>query len=154
MHHSQTGYYVTFVRHNGKPKRVMTHRAVAECWLGKCPLGYEVDHKDRNAHNNHYSNLRYVTKNEQMKNRNHTNIAKKGAKNFEIARQKRMKPVRIYNKHENYVYESFAAASRFLSKKYDVPFESVRYRFRKHQSYIYDYNIQYLSSKTPIERNS
>lgn len=146
MHHSQVGYYVTFVRHNGKPKRVMIHRAVAECWLGKCPLGYEVDHKDRNSHNNHYSNLRYVTKNEQMRNRDHTNIAKKGKQNFEIARQKRMKPVKIYNEYESYIYESFAAASRFLAKKYETSFENARYYFKTHKPHVYDYNIHYLSN--------
>ena len=53
MHHSDYGYYVTFVHMGGRKnptfKRVMIHRAVAECWLGECPEGMEVDHIDRNA---------------------------------------------------------------------------------------------------------
>lgn len=78
MHHSQKGYWVTFARHRGIPKRIMIHKAVAECWLGDIPDGMEVDHIDRNSLNNDYRNLRYVTKSEQMKNRDHTNISKKG----------------------------------------------------------------------------
>jgi len=50
-------------------KRIMIHKVVAECWLGDCPDGYEVDHIDRNPHNNDYRNLRYVTHSKQMKNR-------------------------------------------------------------------------------------
>jgi len=85
MHHSKIGYYTTFVHFGGRRignyiKRVMIHKVVAECWLGECPDGYEVDHIDRNTHNNHYSNLRYVTKSEQMKNRDHSNISKKEVK--------------------------------------------------------------------------
>ena len=45
------------------------HRIVAECWLGDRPEGYEIDHIDRNTHNNKYTNLRYVTHSVQMKNR-------------------------------------------------------------------------------------
>lgn len=145
MHHSEIGYYVTFVRYKGKPKRVMIHKAVAECWLGDCPDGYEVDHIDRNPHNNHYSNLRYVTHSEQMKNRNHSNISKQGAKNLAEARIQRMKPVRIYNDREDYTFESFAEASRVLSVKYNTNFEAIRYKLKKHRSHIYDYDIQYLS---------
>lgn len=144
-HHSKNGYYATFVRYKGKPKRVMIHKAVAECWLGDCPNNYEVDHIDRNTHNNHYTNLRYVTKSEQMKNRDHSNISKKGAQNLEKAREERMKPVKVYNNNEEYIFKSFADASRFLSEKYNVKFESIRTRLKAHRSHIYDYDIKYLS---------
>ena len=49
-HHSDAGYYTTFVhlggRKDSKIVRVPIHRAVAECWLGDIPDGYEVDHID------------------------------------------------------------------------------------------------------------
>ena len=101
-HHSKKGYYATFVHIGGRSKdakiiRVMIHKVVAECWLGECPEGMEIDHIDRNPHNNHYSNLRYVTKSQQMKNRDHSNISKKGKENLEKARKERAKPVILFH---------------------------------------------------------
>ena len=78
-----------------KTIRVPIHKVVAECWLGDKPDGYEVDHIDRNSHNNHYSNLRYVTRSEQMKNRDHTNISKQGTINCQNWNKSIMKPILI-----------------------------------------------------------
>ena len=148
FHHSKNGYYVTFCRFKGVSTRVMIHKVVAECWLGDCPDGYEVDHKDRDAHNNHYSNLRYVTKSEQMKNRDHSNISKTGSINLENARRERMKPVKICGCNEEIIFESYAACARYLSEKYNVEFESIRYKLKRHRSHIYDYDIIYLNAET------
>lgn len=148
FHHSEKGYYMTMVHsqsiNEGKPKRVMIHRIVAECWLGECPFGFEVDHIDRNSCNNDFRNLRYVSKSEQMKNRDHSNISKQGAENLRKIRQLKMKPVKIYSKDEELLFESFASCSRFLSEKYQVPFEAVRYKLKSHRDKIYDYNIIYF----------
>ena len=154
FHHSKVGYYVTFVhlggRKNPKIKRVMIHRAVAECWLGDIPDGLEVDHIDRNSHNNDFRNLRYVDKSTQMKNRNHENIGKIGMRNFEEARRKRMKPVFISNINtgESYNFESFAECSRWLSQRYDKTFEAIRYKLKRHSSKIFDFDITYLNAET------
>ena len=153
-HHSKKGYYVTFVhlggRKNPKIIRVLIHRVVAECWLGEIPDGFEVDHIDRNSHNNDYRNLRYVDKSTQMKNRNHENISKIGSKNLEEARRKRMKPVVIYNSltRESYKFQSFADCARWLSQKYNKTFEAMRYRLKDHRSKIFDFNISYLNAET------
>ena len=150
MHHSDKGYYMSLVHsqsiNDGKTKRVMIHRLVAECWLGDCPEGYQVDHIDRNPHNNDYRNLRYVTHSEQMKNRDHSGISAKGAENLDIARRARMKPVKVWNDNETLFFESFSECSRVLSQKCNVTFEQVRYRLKSHRDFMYGYHIQYLSN--------
>ena len=148
MHHSNTGYYMTLVHNqsinNGNCKRVMIHRVVAECWLGDCPDNYEVDHIDRNSHNNDYRNLRYVTKGEQMKNRDYSKIAGQGSKNLEAACKLRSKPVKITSENDSQIFESYADCSRYLADIYNQTFERIRYKLKNHRDKIYDYNIEYL----------
>lgn len=148
MHHSNTGYYMTLVHNqsidDGNCKRVMIHRIVAECWLGDCPDGYEVDHIDRNPHNNDYRNLRYVTKGEQMKNRDYSKIAAQGSKNLEAARKLRSKPVKITSENDSQIFESYADCSRYLANIYNQTFEHIRYKLKNHRDKIYDYDIEYL----------
>ena len=154
MHHSKKGYYVTFCRLHGKPTRVMIHRAVAECWLGKCPEGYEVDHIDRNSRNNDFRNLRYVTKNEQMKNRDHSNISKTGSKNLQEAREKRMKPVILTNGIFSQRFESYASASRFLAEYYKDDAEKFRYRLKRKSKKIQDFQVEYLRNAETVHVGS
>lgn len=142
-HHSKDGYYVTFVRIDGKSKRVMIHSAVAECWLGDRPDGCEVDHIDRNSHNNDYRNLRYVTRSEQMKNRDHSRISQYGSKNLENARKDRMKQVEILSDFMFVHFESIAACSRFLGIMYDVNSEIIRGRLKQKRKHIFDFDISY-----------
>ena len=148
FHHSEYGYYTTFVHLGGRKhsaiKRVMIHRVVAECWLGDCPDGYEVDHIDRDAHNNHYSNLRYVSHSDQMKNRDHSNISQTGSQNLENARRLRAKPVRIESEEEVKTFGSYADCSRYLSGRYNKSFEHIRFKLKNRRSRIYDYRVTYL----------
>lgn len=153
-HHSPKGYYVTFVHTGGRgPEqkiiRVMIHKVVAECWLGKCPDGYEVDHIDRNSHNNDYRNLRYVTKSEQMKNRDHSNISATGTANLEAARRLRAKPVRLQKDGEEHTFESYAECSRWMEKTIEnANFEQVRHKLKSHRHHIYGYEVTYLNEET------
>lgn len=151
-HHSTNGYYVTFVHIGGRKKskiiRVMIHRVVAECWLGECPDGYEVDHIDRNSHNNDYRNLRYVTKSEQMKNRNHSNISKTGSQNLHIARMLRSKPVTICCGDIKIDFPSYAECSRFLSIIYDKNYRVFMWRLGDNRHHIYDFDIIYRNAET------
>lgn len=155
-HHSKAGYYVTFVHIGGRSEnskiiRVMIHNVVAECWLGQKPDGYEVDHRDRNSHNNDYRNLRYVTKSEQMRNRDHSNISKTGSINLAIARQERMKPVQLIDSRNStlvYHFQSFHECAIFLAKEYNKGVEAMRGRLKNHRLKIYDYDVIYLNAET------
>lgn len=155
MHHSKTGYYMVFVHIGGRRpdayiKRVMIHRAVAECWLGDIPDGYEVDHIDRNSHNNDYHNLRYVTKSEQMKNRDHTNIAKKGSENLERARQLRAIHLEVFNKDEWIYFSSINDCMRYLAEKTKKTIHQIQYRLSIKANNIEGYTIKYLGNRAAL----
>ena len=64
-HHYSKGYYATFIHMGGrrpdaKTVRVMLHRAVAECWLDSYQECGQVEHIDKNPHNNSYRNLKCI----------------------------------------------------------------------------------------------
>lgn len=153
FHHSRNGYYATFVRIGGrkpgaKTIRVMIHSVVAECWLGKRPHGYEVDHIDRNSHNNDYHNLRYVTKSEQMRNRDHSFISKIGTENCARYVASISIHVKLIKGDTQLEFNSITDTARFLSLKYGNSVEHNRYKLKKRRSHIYDYDVEYLNAET------
>lgn len=152
-HHSQKGYYVTFVHLGGRGPnrkiiRCMIHRIVAECWLGDCPDGMEVDHIDRNSHNNDWRNLRYVTKSEQMKNRDHSGISTTGRKNLEDARKRRSVGVIVTNGEEEFMFHSKAECARWMGSLYNIDPEKVRWKLKVGRKHILDYDLIYLNAET------
>ena len=151
-HHSPAGYCFTFINRNKICKRIPIARVVAECWLGEKPEGYEIDHIDRNSQNNHYTNLRYVTKSEQMKNRDHSGISKIGSANLEAARRRRMKPLTLVKDGERYTFESQTAAARWLAEQTGKTVEHVRAKFKKHRSHVYGFDVIYRNVETACVR--
>lgn len=151
-HHSEKGYCYTFICRNGKVQRIPIARVVAECWLGKKPEGYEIDHKDRNSLNNHYANLRYVTKSEQMKNRDHSKISVKGSENLSAYRQKIMNPIKLVNRGVEKEFESQTAAARYLAAEFDKKVEHIRTKLKMHRRNIYGYDVIYLNVETVCTR--
>lgn len=149
FHHSKAGYYFVWICRNRKVRRISIAKIVAECWHGEKPEGYEIDHIDRNSRNNDYRNLRYVTKSEQMKNRDHARIAERGKKNLKAYRKTIMKPVALSDASGFCrVCESLTAAARFLAAACGKTVEHMRAKLKSRRSRIYGYDIAYLNGET------
>lgn len=154
MHHSTKGYYATFVHIGGRKEgnkrvRVMMHKVVAECFLGECPEGLQVDHIDRNSHNNDYRNLRYATHSEQMKNRTLSEeTIERCKRNCQAYVARISKPVVLTNKDERFTLKSLSAAARFLAQKTGTKFEHCRSKLKKRRKHIYGFDVEYLNAET------
>lgn len=65
---SKKGYYcVSVIFDDGSKKKKTTHSLVCEAYHGERPTGYECDHIDGDPHNNHASNLEWVTPEENIR---------------------------------------------------------------------------------------
>lgn len=53
--------YIALTGHNGQSLRTSIHRVIAFHFIGPCPEGCEVNHKDLDRSNNDISNLEYIT---------------------------------------------------------------------------------------------
>lgn len=61
------GYESVCLYHKGKRKTFLVHRLVAECYITKVENKPDINHKDGDKLNNDFSNLEWVTKNENIK---------------------------------------------------------------------------------------
>jgi hypothetical protein len=61
-HPDNDGYWVVYFSCDGVFTKHFVHKLVAEAFLGPCPPGKEVNHKDTNKANPHWKNLEYLTK--------------------------------------------------------------------------------------------
>lgn len=67
-HINNQGYRWFCITVNKKQKTIMNHTLVAYAFIGERPEGLVIDHIDRNRLNNHVSNLRYITSQENRIN--------------------------------------------------------------------------------------
>lgn len=54
---TNSGHKRVDIYHDGKCRHEFVHRIVYECWVGKIPEGLQINHKNDNKDDNHYSNL-------------------------------------------------------------------------------------------------
>lgn len=55
------GYLEIVLQNSGKRKYIKSHQVIAMTFMGECPTGYVVNHKDGNRQNNSIINLEYLT---------------------------------------------------------------------------------------------
>lgn len=148
-HNSKTEYWCTQINIKHKVRKVFLHNVVAECWLGKKPDGMQTDHIDRNSLNNHYTNLRYVTKSEQMLNRDYTKFQDKLMQNLALGGCITVKPVRLKKGEEFFDFPSMRKAAKFLAEQYEGTKEKSFYDKLYHKrKKIFDYDVEYLNAET------
>lgn len=61
IYRNKTGYNRVKLTSGDYGRRHMLHRLVARAFIGECPHGCEINHRDGNKDNNHVENLEYVT---------------------------------------------------------------------------------------------
>lgn len=66
-HGGRGPYYFVTLRRNGRSHSPVVHRLVAAAFIGPCPDGHEVNHKDGTKRNNRVENLEYVTRSQNTK---------------------------------------------------------------------------------------
>lgn len=148
-HNSRTEYWCTQVNIHKKIRKVFLHKVVAECWLGSKPEGYEVDHIDRNSLNNHWTNLRYVTRSEQMINRDYTSFMDKCLKNLALKNKGHVRPVQLIGRDETLDFPTARRAAKYLAQIYPHKNEkSFNDKFYMRRHHIFDYDVIYLNAET------
>lgn len=63
---NEDGYLYLCLRKLDTKVSRFVHRLVAEAFLGPRPPGLVINHKDLNTQNNHYTNLEYITNEENL----------------------------------------------------------------------------------------
>jgi hypothetical protein len=71
--YDKDGYAFACISHAGRAKNLWIHRLVAQTFIGEIPPDMEVDHIDRNRTNNAISNLRIITKTQNIRNSSRRN---------------------------------------------------------------------------------
>jgi hypothetical protein len=63
----KNGYARVGFNVNGKSTTALVHRIVCEAFIGKCPLKYDVNHKNSNRCDNRIENLEYLPRSENVR---------------------------------------------------------------------------------------
>jgi len=150
-HNSKTQYCCTQVNINHRIRKVFIHRVVAECWHGEKPEGLQVDHIDRNSLNNHYSNLRYVTKSEQMLNRDYSVFQDRLMENLAKRNKGNINPVTLLRNGEALHFSTARRAAKYLTTVYpDKKEKSFNDKFYLRRKRIFDYDVIYEAQRKVV----
>lgn len=106
---NRCGYHQVKICTCGKQKTCSVHRLVAEAFCDNYSEGLEVNHKDGNKSNNHYTNLEFCTRSENIRHaeriglRKHSYLTNEAIKKGNIASAKKCgRPVRIIETGEEF----------------------------------------------------
>ena len=137
-------YYEWIINVKGKSVAKKAHTLVAECWLGERPEGYVIDHIDRDKHNNHYSNLRYVTKRENALNvSEEEKQRRRESMKDPYLQQCRLEVLSHPLKWGDEEFPSQREAARQLAERFDKSPNTIRGYFKQHRKYVLGKQVTY-----------
>lgn len=70
----RVGYLRFNISRNCKIRKMFVHRAIMEAFVGPCPEGFQVNHRDGEKSNNRIDNLEYVTPLQNMTHASKTGL--------------------------------------------------------------------------------
>lgn len=104
-------YYYVHLYSNGKQKQCIVHRLVAEAFLDNVDNLPEINHKDKNPHNNHVSNLEWCTHSHNMKHSwEYRDEKAKDACRRNIAKGRELRKRKVVLTNTGQVYDSVREA--------------------------------------------
>lgn len=124
------GYFQIGISKSGSQRYFSIHSLVAASFLGVRPDGYEINHKDTNRQNNHYSNLEYVTK---KGNAQHAVMMGRYERCSKHSSAK-LDEIKVKETREEYLKGNTTLKN--LAEKYSVTFGAIA-KVIKHRSYTH-----------------
>lgn len=109
------GYLFVYLHENGKKKSRKIHQLVAQSFLGDCPVGLQINHKDGNKTNNIPNNLEYVT---PKYNTNHGIYALKHYRFSQYHWKHKLTPEQV--REIRHLYSTGKFTQEELAKKYNI----------------------------------
>lgn len=103
----ENGYCVVSLSKNGKEKKMLVHRLVAQAFISNQNNYKEVNHKDENKLNNNVNNLEYCTRKYNC--------------NYGIRNKKHYRKVKQYDLNGNFIkeWESITNIKKYFNKPYN-----------------------------------
>lgn len=129
------------VKKNGKSHHKRLHQLVMEAWGEPKPSGnYVIDHIDRNKLNNNITNLRWVSRKENVENSDYYDSG---------LRSKKIEPYKFPKKKvivNNILFDSHWEASKYIKENTNAiqSVKNITDRMYSKRENIFGYEIKYL----------
>ena len=126
---NKKGYFQIGICKNKRKKTFFISRIVALAFFGKCPKNYSVNHKDTIKSNNHFSNLEYVTHQENMRHAFKNGCFKEKPKGSHHINSK-VSEEQVINMRKE--YKTTISSTRKLAKKYGLCKSNITSILKRH----------------------
>lgn len=137
-------------------KRIMVHKLVANEFIGVCPEGFQVDHKDGNKKNNCVSNLEYVTCKENINRAIENGLRNRSPSKYTLLKSIEVNRKKVRCIETGEVFESIIECSKRLNVSEDGIRKCINHRAKstnglhfecvektnKKQSFLYPHQKQ------------